>query len=81
MAKIMKWNIFFNNNHSMSVEQIFPFKCPSQMEKNNFYSSVFFSDRLKQLINADKVSGALVLYDSTHQINGTSPPNSGSCKI
>ncbi len=74
-------HFFQQQPYSKSVEQIFPFKCPSQMEKINFYSSVFFSDRLKQLINADKVSGALVLYDSTHQINGTSPPISGSRKI
>ena len=37
----------------------------------------FSSDRLKKLINADKVSGALVLYDQFYNINGTTPPNSG----
>jgi hypothetical protein len=42
---------------------------------------MFFSDRLKQLINADKLSGALVLYARNFTINGTNPPNSGSSEV
>ncbi|XP_028401688.1 nicastrin-like [Dendronephthya gigantea] len=42
-----------------------------------FTAELFTDDRLKQLINADKVSGALVLFDRQQEINGTKPPSSG----
>ncbi|CAB3995125.1 Nicastrin [Paramuricea clavata] len=42
-----------------------------------FTAEYFTDDRLKQLINADKLSGALVLYARNFTINGTNPPNSG----
>ena len=51
-----------------------------------FLSNSLSSDRLKQLMAADKVSGALVLSDrpnknGSYNINGTEPPSSGTSKL